>query len=138
MNTQTKELFSPFFLFAVILLLPLLLAGLENASQLLQIYITQPEKYQITQGRLLSNHHRKYNNMATYRFTYNGGTVEGSDGSILWGSVGKEVTIYFEKSNTGNNGILSELIFFAIGKWLLFIVLGSYVSFKMIRYARTP
>jgi len=138
MNAQKKQLFSPFFLFAVILLIPSLIFGLSNGSKLFQIYVTQSEKYEITKGKLLTNDHRKYNNNATYQFNYRGNILEGSDGSILWEWVGKEITIYFEKNNTENNGIISELIFLALSQWLLFIVLGTYVSLKIIRNARTP
>ncbi|PJJ79262.1 hypothetical protein [Mucilaginibacter auburnensis] len=133
-----KQLFSPFFLFAAILMIPLLILGMGNGSKLLRIYVTHPEKYEITKGILLSNDHRKYHNNATYQFSYQGNTLEGSDGSILWESVGKAVTIYVEKNNTGNNGIVGELIFLTLGQWLLFIGLGTYVRLKIIRNARTP
>ena len=120
------------------MLVPLFVLGLRNGIKLLQVYVTKTEKYGVTKGKLLTNDHRKYNNHATYQFSYDGSTFTGSDGSIVWGSVGQAVSIYFEKNNTGNNGIISGLIFYAVGQWLLFMILGTYVSFKIIRKARTP
>lgn len=119
-------------------MIPLFILGLNNGIKLVRIYVTHPEEYEITKGKLLTNDHGKYHNNATYHFNYKGNKIEGSDGSILWGSVGREVTIYFERTHTWNNGILSELIFFATGQWLMFIVLGTYVSLNIIKNARTP
>lgn len=138
MNAPKKQLFSPFFLFAVILLIPLLILVIHNGSKLSDIYIIHPDHYTITKAKLLTNYHRKYNNRATYQFTNDGKTVEGSAGSILWGSIGDEVTIYFEKNNIQNNGILSGLYFLSISQWLLLIVFSIYVVFKIVRHARTP
>lgn len=111
---------------------------IPNGNKLVNIYITHPERYAITNAKLLTNNHRKYNNHATYRFSYQGKTLEGSDQSILWGFVGEQVTIYFEKSNTHNNGILGGLFFLTIGQWLFFMLTIAYVIYKIIHYAKTP
>ncbi|WP_198171485.1 hypothetical protein [Mucilaginibacter aquatilis] len=81
----------------MIILIPLLVLSIHNGGKLVDIYFTNPRGYKITKAKLLTNYHRKYNNRATYQFTNDGKTVEGSAGSILWESVGEEVTIYFEK-----------------------------------------
>lgn len=68
--------FQSIFLFGVILLIPLLVLGSLNGSKLLQIYITNKGRYQITEGKLLTNDRRKYNNQASYQFSYNGNYLQ--------------------------------------------------------------
>ncbi|MCJ8211203.1 hypothetical protein MUY27_15905 [Mucilaginibacter sp. RS28] len=136
MNVQRKQLLSPFFIFALIILIPSLVLGIHNGKKLWNIYISSPDRYEFTKAKLLRNYHGKYNNHATYQFRYKGKILEGSAGSILWGAVGEEVTIYFEKNNIENNGILSGLFFLAVGQWLIFLVLGAYIVFKLVHYLR--
>lgn len=132
----TKATFKPIFLFAGVVLIPLLVLGINNGSKIIKIYFTNPNGYVITKAKLLTNYHRKYNDRATYQFNYQGLKMDGSAGSILWGSAGDEITIYFEKNKIENNGILSGLLFLTVGQWLILIVFGFYVGLKLIRNAR--
>lgn len=137
MNRQKKQLFSPFFLLSVAILIPLLALGIQNGRKLLNIYIIHPNDYTITKARLLTNFHQKYNNHATYQFNYGGKMLDGSAGSILWDTVGEEITIYFETGHPENNGILNGLFFLTIGQWLTFIIFCAYVVYKTVRYIKT-
>lgn len=129
-----------------LLILWLLAAGLvvvmavawsTSISKVLHLFVTNKNSYVVTTAALTHNTCKKYGNEATFDINFNGETLQGRDGCLLFADEGDVVKVYFNKTDLYDNGIVNELIRLCIGQCLFFIALASCFFYKLNNHQKT-
>ncbi|UEG54134.1 hypothetical protein LLH06_04010 [Mucilaginibacter daejeonensis] len=123
--------------FVLVVLIPVAWLTWQTSSKLMRIFYLDKQQYVITEAALTKNTCKKYGNTAKFNIHYNGQITEGADGCLLFASTGDVLRIYFNRADLHDNGIVKELLWLCAGRWILTLLLSSYLIIRLRRHLNT-
>jgi hypothetical protein len=135
MPNAKRSLVIPVFVSVISVLILCFVYG--TTKQVVNIFLISKNNYVITKAALTGNVCRKYGSKATFDIHYNATTIEGRDGCMIFAGKGDMVTVYFNKHDLFDNGIISQLLTLLVGRWLLFLASITYTLHSWRKYKLT-